>query len=111
MKSASSDPQKKQKATNPQRRGQIKAQIFESFAQTMSSVASKAAEALSKQLKSGGSVNDDHDGVRSPAASATPPPSSSDRLHEQWMWSLVFARRSVGGWGRSSSGSHRRIRH
>lgn len=68
MKSASTNPQKKQNATFPPTptRGRIKAQIFESLVDSVSSMASKAGEALSK-LKG-------TDGVGS-SASTTPPPS------------------------------------
>ncbi|KAL3530642.1 hypothetical protein ACH5RR_009964 [Cinchona calisaya] len=70
MNPSSSNPQKKNKTTIPRRRGQIKAQIFEDLVETVSYVASKAGEILSK-LKGVG------DGIRSPDQQSTTPPSSA----------------------------------
>ncbi|XWS71770.1 hypothetical protein CRYUN_Cryun03dG0167200 [Craigia yunnanensis] len=52
MATASTNPQRKKKETRfPPRRGQIKAQIFESLVKTVVSAASKAKEALGKTKK------------------------------------------------------------
>ncbi|KAL3530650.1 hypothetical protein ACH5RR_009972 [Cinchona calisaya] len=48
MNSSPSNPQKKNNTTVPARRGKIKAKIVEDLVETVSSMASKAEEALGK---------------------------------------------------------------
>ncbi|XVE59145.1 hypothetical protein DITRI_Ditri05aG0022100 [Diplodiscus trichospermus] len=51
MATASTNSQRKKETQVPPRRGQIKAQIFESMVRTVFSAASKAKEALGKKLR------------------------------------------------------------
>ncbi|KAA8543980.1 hypothetical protein F0562_021843 [Nyssa sinensis] len=68
MATASSNPSKKQNTNAPPKRGQIKAQMFESFVQTVTSVVSKAKEALGNIRRGSGSD--------SSSASTSPLPSA-----------------------------------
>ncbi|XVE59146.1 hypothetical protein DITRI_Ditri05aG0022200 [Diplodiscus trichospermus] len=70
MATASTNTQRKKKETQvPPRRGQIKAQIFESMVKTVVSAASKAKEALGKNK------GDGSDGRCSSSTTTTPPQS------------------------------------
>ncbi|KAK4606266.1 hypothetical protein RGQ29_000499 [Quercus rubra] len=68
MESDSSNTQKKKTTTFPPQRGQVKAQIFESFANTVTSMFSKLGEVVAKIRGEGGSEGN--------SASSTPPRSS-----------------------------------
>lgn len=68
MESDSSNTQKKKTTTFPPQRGQVKAQIFESFANTVTSMFSKLGEVVAKIRGEGGREGN--------SASSTPPRSS-----------------------------------
>ncbi|CAA2992508.1 Hypothetical predicted protein [Olea europaea subsp. europaea] len=71
--------QRTQKPNLPPKRGRVKAQIFGSFAETVSSVVSKAGDVLAKIKGSNGAAGSD-------SSTASPPPSGyasdaySDRI-------------------------------
>ncbi|KAK7854456.1 hypothetical protein CFP56_032252 [Quercus suber] len=68
MESDSSNTQKKKTTSLPPRRGQVKAHIFESLANTFASVVSKVGEVVAKIKGEGGSEGN--------SSSSTPPRSS-----------------------------------
>lgn len=70
MATGSPSPLKKGNSGLPPKRGQIKAQIFESLKKAVLSVASKSGETLGIRRSSGG-----HGDASGSSASATPPPS------------------------------------
>ncbi|XP_021278895.1 uncharacterized protein LOC110412628 [Herrania umbratica] len=69
MATASTTPQRKKDRNLPPRRGQVKAQIFESVAKTVVSAASKAKQALGKNKGEGS------DGKSTSSTTTTPPQS------------------------------------
>ena len=70
MATGSPSPLKKGNSGLPQKRGQIKAQIFESLKKAVLSVVSKSGETLGIRRSSGG-----HGDASGSSAPATPPPS------------------------------------
>ncbi|KAG2673667.1 hypothetical protein I3843_13G090100 [Carya illinoinensis] len=68
MANVTSNTEQKKSTSFPPRRGQVKAQIFESLAKKVVSAVSKVGEALG--------MNRGNDGNGGASASSTPPPSS-----------------------------------
>ncbi|KAG2673666.1 hypothetical protein I3843_13G090000 [Carya illinoinensis] len=82
MASASTNPEKKKNASFPPKRGQIKAQIFESLAETVVSAFSRLGEALGRIRGSeGSSGRSSVSSTPNPSVSSTPNPSASSTPH------------------------------
>lgn len=79
MASASTNPEKKRNASLPPKRGQIKAQIFESLVETVVSAVSRVGEALGRIRGEGSSSSGGSSVTLTPpesTASSTPHPSA-----------------------------------